>query len=424
MSDREDRMHGLSKSWFLVEWDNSDGPNTYAVVNWSSLVGQPARSKLCTGKTVIVRRGKDMKQAVIVIMSDDKRFLDTELQQLRSIAAANLQNKGEVNRKRRKLHLSADSPSDCMSTSRLCSPSPPPSNLAPTLHFNRTAPPMTFDQQTQTESKIFIDNNVTVDNSILLEIKQNQLFLKEEILGLIRKTDRLQNSINQLFATRSEFKPLKSISRTSLSPPRNSTPISAKEPRKSSISNGAQSPNENISGGVDSDADYEDYKYLNPLGNSQKMNLTFNGFSNNIANLHVKPWESETYPNDMVPIGSGKTLVPLHVMNQINWTSHSNATRRLMMALFNRHTLATHTLTGKASPAFNGANSKPQKRRLDPSIICDIIETVSKYCGVKESVVRSAITTKCADENKMLRARKVKEEVSNDENKELNDVAI
>lgn len=120
------------------------------------------------------------------------------------------------------------------------------------------------------------------------------------ILGLIRKTDRLQNSINQLFVTRSEFKPLKSISRTSLSPPRNSTPISAKEPRKSSISNGAQSPNENISGGVDSDADYEDYKYLNPLGNSQKMNLTFNGFSNNIANLHVKPWESETYPNDMV----------------------------------------------------------------------------------------------------------------------------
>lgn len=44
---------------------------------------------------------------------------------------------------------------------------------------------MTFDQQTQTESKIFIDNNVTVDNSILLEIKQNQLFLKEEILGMI-----------------------------------------------------------------------------------------------------------------------------------------------------------------------------------------------------------------------------------------------
>lgn len=73
--------------------------------------------------------------------------------------------------------------------------------------------------------------------------------------------------------------------------------------------------------------------------------------------------------------------------------------------------------------AFNGPNSKPQKRRLDPAIIIDIIETVSKYCGVKESVVRSAITTKCADENKMLRARKVKEEITPDENNDANDVS-
>lgn len=71
MSDREDR---LPKSWFLVEWDVSEGPSTYTVVNWSNLIGHPARSKLCTGKTVFVRRGKDVKPATIVIMSGELKY--------------------------------------------------------------------------------------------------------------------------------------------------------------------------------------------------------------------------------------------------------------------------------------------------------------------------------------------------------------
>lgn len=51
---------------------------------------------------------------------------------------------------------------------------------------------------------------------------------------------------------------------------------------------------------------------------------------------------------------------------------------------------------------------KPLKRKLDPKIIADIIHYVTKRCNVTETAVRSSITTKCADENKMLRQRKSK----------------
>lgn len=50
-------------------------------------------------------------------------------------------------------------------------------------------------------------------------------------------------------------------------------------------------------------------------------------------------------------------------------------------------------------------SSKPTKNQLDPSIVADIVQCVSKKCDVSETAVRSSITTKCADENKMLRQR-------------------
>lgn len=51
---------------------------------------------------------------------------------------------------------------------------------------------------------------------------------------------------------------------------------------------------------------------------------------------------------------------------------------------------------------------RPAKNQLDPNKVNDIIQTVTKFCNVSESVVRNAITTKCADENKMSRQRNEK----------------
>lgn len=71
-------------------------------------------------------------------------------------------------------------------------------------------------------------------------------------------------------------------------------------------------------------------------------------------------------------------------------------------------------------------SAKPTKNQLNPLIIADIVQFVSQRCGVTDTVgnisdffliqnnapniyfkfvVRSAITTKCADENKMFRQR-------------------
>lgn len=49
------------------------------------------------------------------------------------------------------------------------------------------------------------------------------------------------------------------------------------------------------------------------------------------------------------------------------------------------------------------------KHQLDAKIIGDIVQFVAKRCHVNETAVRSAITTKCADENKMLRQRMERE---------------
>ncbi|GBP30564.1 Protein insensitive [Eumeta japonica] len=115
----------------------------------------------------------------------------------------------------------------------------------------------------------------------------------------------------------------------------------------------------------------------------------------------------ETNGSDMIPIGSGKTFVPRHILEQIDWNSYTMATRKLLMALFPRRTLATHSLTGKSSPAFM---NKPAKLCLDPQKVSDIVMTVTNNCRIKESLVRGAITTKCADENKMYRMRLLKKE--------------
>lgn len=50
-------------------------------------------------------------------------------------------------------------------------------------------------------------------------------------------------------------------------------------------------------------------------------------------------------------------------------------------------------------------SQKPTKHQLNPKIIADIVQYVSKRCKVSETAVRSSITTKCADENKMMRQR-------------------
>ncbi|XP_068617787.1 early boundary activity protein 2-like [Battus philenor] len=105
---------------------------------------------------------------------------------------------------------------------------------------------------------------------------------------------------------------------------------------------------------------------------------------------------------EWIPIGSGKTLIHKDKYKNVNWRSYTIATRTLLLATFPRRVLATHSLTGKRSPAFK---NKPAKMCLDPKIVSDVIIEITSRFKVKSNLVRSIITTKCADECKMYKMR-------------------
>ncbi|KAL5293135.1 hypothetical protein ACFFRR_011732 [Megaselia abdita] len=111
--------------------------------------------------------------------------------------------------------------------------------------------------------------------------------------------------------------------------------------------------------------------------------------------------------NVHVSIGPNNTKIPAKIFDAIKWESASIATRKLLTTVFDRYTLATHTMTGKPSPAFKDSG-KPHKEMLDQAKIKDIIFAVSRKSGVTEKEVRNVITTKCADENKMFRTKEKK----------------
>jgi len=117
----------------------------------------------------------------------------------------------------------------------------------------------------------------------------------------------------------------------------------------------------------------------------------------------------------MVSIGPNNTCVPAQIFENINWSVSSLATRKLLVAIFDRETLATHSMTGKPSPAFKDQR-KPLKQMLDPLKIQDIIFAVTHKSSASEKEVRNAITTKCADENKMMKIQKGKRNSNNNNN--------
>ncbi|KAL0821892.1 hypothetical protein ABMA28_005292 [Loxostege sticticalis] len=80
----------------------------------------------------------------------------------------------------------------------------------------------------------------------------------------------------------------------------------------------------------------------------------------------------------------------------MDWSSYTLVTRKLLLAVFPRSILATHSLSGKRSPAFPHL---PPKKRLPIGMVNDIVQTVVERCGVSVNLVRTVITTKCADES-------------------------
>ncbi|XP_039501697.1 early boundary activity protein 1 [Drosophila santomea] len=107
----------------------------------------------------------------------------------------------------------------------------------------------------------------------------------------------------------------------------------------------------------------------------------------------------------MVMIGPNGTEISRVSLSAINWDmTGPSITRKLLCEIFDRDTLAHHTLSGKPSPAFRDC-ARPSKQQLDPLKVADLVYLMTNSLDMTPREVRTAITTKCADENKMLRSR-------------------
>ncbi|XP_034472945.1 early boundary activity protein 2 [Drosophila innubila] len=103
-------------------------------------------------------------------------------------------------------------------------------------------------------------------------------------------------------------------------------------------------------------------------------------------------------------LGPNGTRISGQQYGQIFWTDAPVATRCLLAAVFSSDELATHTLTGKPSPAFYG-RERPAKKMLDQRRVDDIVVSVRNRTGGKERNIRATITTKCADTAKKYKRR-------------------
>ncbi|TDG46053.1 hypothetical protein AWZ03_007502 [Drosophila navojoa] len=103
-------------------------------------------------------------------------------------------------------------------------------------------------------------------------------------------------------------------------------------------------------------------------------------------------------------LGPNGTRIDAKAYGQVFWTSAPVATRCLLGAVFSNDELATHTLTGKPSPAFYG-RERPAKKMLDQNRVDDIVVSVRNRTGCKERHIRATITTKCADTAKKYKRR-------------------
>ncbi|XP_045517787.1 uncharacterized protein LOC123710108 isoform X3 [Pieris brassicae] len=98
-----------------------------------------------------------------------------------------------------------------------------------------------------------------------------------------------------------------------------------------------------------------------------------------------------------IPIGRGNATIPAPLLDVIDWTSYSIATRMLLQAVFPRVLINNSIAMADRSA----------KKCFDPVIVNDIANMVSDRCGVPKRVVRRFITTNCVDEIKLYRNRQI-----------------
>lgn len=411
------------KLWMLIEYRTRGKATNYEVVPAKDVCGgggsraNSSLESMHTGKLIYVKKDSGLVQATIVTISDDEKFLNNEFQDLVEMQ----KNEYEISNKKRK-RVSVPK-LDSVATSSLSS-----STTSSATQYNRWTsnnthdtstttqngamnkqsviksnpnvqnyPPMTFDQQTQTDFKATADFSNTemrftkilsTEEDILRDvhsmteenhdIKQQVADLRvevAEIKTLLKDiSEKLTHQNDGVHSTSTDFNRSSILSSTQTSTVLARTP-NVNPPRILNLSHQSnytpQTLNYNsisiepvMEASTDSNFSYSNYSRMSLSASNQSIyqaDTNHNDSSNVSAMKHEYSNNSkyadsfaddEGDPNEEVVIGPNNTTVTRNVLTNINWNSHTAATRRLLRAKFSREVLATHSLTGKPSPGM------------------------------------------------------------------------
>lgn len=247
-----------------------------------------------------------------------------------------------------------------------------------------TIPPMTFDQGTQTDFKVSADGGMTQSKEIskisqkleMLMIENQQLrkenqstkqmltdlanhthdvkTMMKDIHKKLEFTDRDPHIINSQMKANNEpivlftksSNQIVNLSHTEID---NNVAIETYDVNNES-SNISYSNCSRMSSAVSNSSIYN--STMMASHQSPSTSESINHMQNSMVNDIKHNWnviEIDDLTEEVI-IGSNGTKVHKTVLESIKWTSHSNATRKLLSALFSREMLATHSLTGKPSP--------------------------------------------------------------------------
>ncbi|XP_050095392.1 uncharacterized protein LOC126577648 [Anopheles aquasalis] len=509
--------------WILIEWETPflGEPDSYAVVSSSDIIipfGSETiadgSARLYTGKLIQVKRGNQILPAYIVISSESKEFVETQLWQLRKMDAETapiikqathvvqadrsssnqfrhtashqkqlewnlLQQKQQLQTnptKRQRVYESDEHPlsppmesSLGISRSTGRAASPPVRTIIPRAYQSRTEyRPMTFDQQTQTigmgsslsqgcSNEAQIERILSCLEGIMVEQRSYRMeceFNRKLLLELNEKINAYKEHFDKgvVIAVGTDEMSEEEA------PTEQKVQVSQNESEQLASNNNNNNNNEHNRKCEmrKLTREYAASVLINrpPTSNSEESIETTNlpivfiddcSMPVSITNLPApQPTKMEENGGESVTMASSDRgtiqemivndwnderstssvdtkstaedpliedrstcirSIPESVLNKINWSNYKVATRKLLMNVFTREELATHSLTGRPSPAFRNEHQKPVKHPLDPTVVASVIKLVSTRCKVEESLVRSAITTKLADENKMYRMR-------------------
>lgn len=205
-------------------------------------------------------------------------------------------------------------------------PLPRKSDISQLRKIEIGIPPMTFDQQTQTSMSNSDSANISVlyDNQTQLNNEIGQLHNIIEQYGA--KLESMQRTINALQN--------RGYQKTS------STEEEQDLFQTMEIDQSMQSMNMSNSHNGSVLRETNRYEDRRSSSASKRPGTPFANYSPTPApNQHrppSPPVQGDTAASDMIPIGSGKTLIPRHTYNQIKWNSYSFATRKLLMSVFPR----------------------------------------------------------------------------------------